>query len=143
LINDSDLKDIEPTGVVHVASADHVQAGLPIPKAARVRIFSPDDWEEFTQEWASSLKSTYAMVRRFAGSGDMGLDIAGFTATTGFAAPWDNFQCKRYDHALRPADIQIETTLGLANIASRESTSLLPAKMWAPPPQNFCSNQPS
>jgi len=108
LINDSDLKDIEPTGVVHVASADHVQAGLPIPKAARVRIFSPDDWEEFTQEWASSLKSTYAMVRRFAGSGDMGLDIAGFTATTGFAAPWDNFQCKRYDHALRPADIQIE-----------------------------------
>ncbi len=48
------------------------------------------------------------MVRRFAGSGDMGLDVACFTTADGFADPWDNFQCKRYGHPLRPADIQIE-----------------------------------
>jgi hypothetical protein len=108
LIQNCDLKEIEPKGIVHVASADHVQAGLPIPKAARVQIFSPDDWEGFIEEWASSLALSYAKVRRFAGSGDMGLDVACFTDMSGFAAPWDNFQCKRYDHPLMPADIHIE-----------------------------------
>lgn len=103
----SDFKAIVPKEIVHAASADHVQAGLPIPKAARVQIFSPDDWEGFTEEWASSLTG-YAIVRRFAGSGDMGLDVAGFTDAAGFSAPWDNYQCKRYDHPLRPADIHVE-----------------------------------
>lgn len=93
---------------MHAASADHVHAGLPIPKVSRVQIFSPDDWEKFIEEWASSLKSRYAMVRRFAGAGDMGIDIAGFTEGVGFSAPWDNYQCKRYDHALRPSDIHVE-----------------------------------
>jgi hypothetical protein len=108
LVQNCDLKEIKPKGIIHVASADHVQAGLPIPKTARVQIFSPDDWEGFIEEWASSLTSSYAMVRRFAGSGDMGLDVACFTDATGFAAPWDSFQCKRYDHPLRPADIHVE-----------------------------------
>jgi len=107
LVEHSDFKAIVPKGIVHAASADHVQAGLPIPKAARVQIFSPDDWEGFTEEWASSLTG-YAIVRRFAGSGDMGLDVAGFTDAAGFSAPWDNYQCKRYDHPLRPADIHVE-----------------------------------
>lgn len=107
MVQNSDFKAIVPKEIVHAASADHVQAGLPIPKAARVQIFSPDDWEGFTEEWASSLMG-YAIVRRFAGSGDMGLDVAGFTEATGFSAPWDNYQCKRYDHPLRPADIHVE-----------------------------------
>lgn len=107
MVKSSDFKAIMPKGMVHSASADHVQAGLPIPKVARVQIFSPDDWEGFTEEWASSLTG-YAIVRRFAGSGDMGLDVAGFTDAAGFSAPWDNYQCKRYDHPLRPADIHVE-----------------------------------
>lgn len=107
MVKNSDFKAIVPKEIAHAASADHVQAGLPIPKAARVQIFSPDDWEGFTEEWASSLMG-YAIVRRFAGSGDMGLDVAGFTDAAGFSAPWDNYQCKRYDHPLRPADIHVE-----------------------------------
>lgn len=83
--------------------------GLPIPKVARVKIFSPDEFEAFIEEWANSLTpDPYAKVRRFAGSGDMGIDIAGFTADAGFEDPWDNYQCKRYDHPLRPADIYKE-----------------------------------
>jgi len=107
LVEYSDFKAVVPKGIVHAGFADHVQAGLPIPKAARVQIFSPDDWEGFIEEWAGSLTG-YAIVRRFAGSGDMGLDVAGFTDAAGFAAPWDNYQCKRYDHPLRPADIHVE-----------------------------------
>lgn len=107
MIEQSEFKAIIPKGVVHAWSADHVQAGLPIPKTTRVQFFSPDDWEGFIEEWAASLKN-YAIVRRFAGSGDMGLDITGFTDCVGFEAPWDNYQCKRYDHPLRPADIHVE-----------------------------------
>lgn len=106
-MRDSDFKDVTAKEPVYAASAEHVHAGLPIPKAARVQIFSPNDWEGFTEEWASSLKG-YTLVRRFAGSGDMGLDVVGFTHADGFRAPWDNYQCKRYDHPLRPADIHVE-----------------------------------
>lgn len=103
-----DLTPIDPEKVVHSPSAGHVLAGLPIPKVSRVQIFSPDEWEKFIEEWATSLKPDYPMVRRFAGAGDMGIDVACFSQAVGFAAPWDNFQCKRYDNPLRPSDIHVE-----------------------------------
>lgn len=109
LINEADFKPIVPKGVVCTTTAQHVLSGLPIPKVTRVRTFSPDDFEGFVEEWASSLdRGDYAKVRRFAGSGDMGIDIAAFTTGEGFAAAWDNYQCKRYDHPLRPSDIYKE-----------------------------------
>lgn len=108
MIQLSDLKVVDPKGAARTPSPSHVHAGLPIPKISRVQIFSSDDWEEFVEEWASSLKADYALVRRFAGSGDMGIDVACFTQGVGFSAPWDNYQCKRYGHALRPSDIHVE-----------------------------------
>ncbi|WP_246782798.1 ABC-three component system protein [Wohlfahrtiimonas chitiniclastica] len=89
-------------------SSLHVQSGVPIPKPTRVKFFSPEEWEVFTEEWASSLKNTYAHIRRFGGSGDMGIDIAGFCSDQRFEGVWDNFQCKKYDHPLRPSDIWVE-----------------------------------
>lgn len=71
-------------------------------------ISPPDEWERFIEEWATSLKSDYTMVRRFAGAGDMGINVACFTEGGGFSAPGDNFQCKRYDHPLRPSDIHVD-----------------------------------
>ncbi|RZT99039.1 hypothetical protein EV681_0821 [Advenella incenata] len=108
MILDSDLKQIQPKTPVTISSPLHVQNGLPIPKAMRVRLFSPDEWEEFTEEWASSLKGEYSRVRRFGGSGDLGVDIAGFCSERGFDEKWDNYQCKRYDHPLRAGDIWVE-----------------------------------
>jgi hypothetical protein len=109
VIKEADFKAIVPAGITSMATAAHVHAGLPIPKVTRVKSFSPDDFEGFVEEWASSLeKDTYVKVRRFGGSGDMGIDIAGFTSDKGFAAPWDNYQCKRYDHPLRPSDVYKE-----------------------------------
>lgn len=108
MINDADLKPIAPTGAASTASASHVSSGLPIPAALRVQVFSPDDWEMFTEEYASSLEAAYAKVRRFGGAGDMGIDVACFHSDQGFAGGWDNYQCKRYDHALRPSDIWVE-----------------------------------
>lgn len=108
LISDADLKVIDPKASVSAPSPAHIHSGLPIPKVMRVRLFSPDAWEEFVEEWASSLKGEYAKVRRFGGAGDLGVDIAGFCSDQGFEGAWDNYQCKRYDHPLRPSDIWVE-----------------------------------
>jgi len=108
VIAESDLEEIQPKTPNCTSSQAQVQSGVPIPKAGRIKLFSPDDWEEFIEEWASSLATVYIKVRRFGGAGDLGVDIAGFCSDQGFLGDWDNFQCKRYDHPLRPADIWVE-----------------------------------
>lgn len=108
MISDNDLKEIQPNPPTVSASSQHIQSGIPIPKAARVRMFSPDEWEEFIEEWATSLHTAYKKIRRFGGSGDLGVDVAGFASDDGFQGEWDNYQCKRYDHGLTPGDIWVE-----------------------------------
>ena len=108
LIADSDLKVIRPNIPTCSPSAEHVQNGLPIPKPARVQTFSPDEWEGFIEEWTTSIEDSYSKVRRLTGSGDLGVDIAGFCTDNGFNGTWDSYQCKRYDHPLRPSDVWIE-----------------------------------
>lgn len=108
VISETDLKEIKPKAMTALTSPEHVRSGVPIPKAMRVRTFSPGDWEEFLEEWATSLDSRYLKVRRFGGAGDMGVDIAGFCTDQGFQGTWDNFQCKRYGHPLRPGDVWVE-----------------------------------
>jgi len=108
VIADADLKEIKPEPPAAQASSAHVHSGVPLPKAARVRTFAPADWEEFIEEWATSLGMFYSKVRRFGGSGDLGVDIAGFVSSAGFMGVWDNYQCKHYGHPLRPSDIWVE-----------------------------------
>lgn len=108
VISDIDLQEIAPRERTSFASATHVISGISIPKPLRVRSFSPEEWEEFVEEWGSSLEAEYSKVRRFGGSGDLGVDIAGFCTPEGFKGTWDNYQCKRYGHPLRPSDIWVE-----------------------------------
>ena len=108
MITELDLKEIKPKLLDGTFSPLHIQNGVPIPKPTRVKFFSPEEWEVFTEECASSLEHTYTHIRRVGGSGDMGVDIAGFCSDQRFEGVWDNFQCKRYDHALRPSDIWVE-----------------------------------
>ncbi len=108
MVSDDDLVEIKPKPPAASPSSEQMQSGLPIPKAARVRLFSPEEWEEFIEEWATSLSDFYSKVRRFGGSGDLGVDVAGFTSDQGIHGTWDNYQCKRYSHPLRPSDIWIE-----------------------------------
>jgi hypothetical protein len=89
-------------------TGDHVSAGIPIPKTRRIELFSPEEWEEFTEEWAFSLEPQYFKVVRFAGPGDKGLDVVGSISDHTFAGGWDNYQCKHYGQVLRPNDICVE-----------------------------------
>lgn len=108
MIDPADLKPISASGAAPTATAANVMTGIPIPKISRVHLFSPDDWEAFTEEYAHSLETEYAKVRRFGGSGDMGIDVACFLTEKGFEDGWDNYQCKRYSSALTPANAWIE-----------------------------------
>jgi len=108
MIDTNDFKDISPPSLTEIYSAEHVVSGIPIPKTKRIEIFSPAEWEEFTEEWASSLISDYSKIARFAGSGDKGLDVVGFITNTTFDGGWDNFQCKHYDNPLQPNNIWVE-----------------------------------
>jgi hypothetical protein len=109
-------------------SAEHVSSGIPIPKSLRVSIFSPEDWESFTEEWASSLEGSYKRVARFGGSGDQGIDVLGFASDKGWDGERDNYQCKRYDHSLRPSDIWVE--IGKVIYYSFKKEYTLPRKYY-------------
>jgi hypothetical protein len=78
------------------------------PVAKLIEILEPAQWEDFTEEWAHSLKPAYTLVTRWSGAGDMGLDILGFFSDKGFEGPWDNYQCKRYALQLAPHHIWVE-----------------------------------
>jgi hypothetical protein len=51
-----------------------VASGPAIPPIERVALFSEEQWEHFTDEWAASL-TDYAKVERASGAGDKGCDI--------------------------------------------------------------------
>ncbi len=88
-------------------SADIIAAGLPVAPIDRLRIMSPGAWTDFILEWADSLRTKYELVERCDGAGDKGRDVIAFQKSA-VTDPWDNYQCKYYDHQLAPGDIWLE-----------------------------------
>lgn len=86
-----------------------VYAGKNIPAIQRIKIFSPDEWEEFVEEWLTTKKSSYETIERLGGSGDKGRDVVGYKCKPdNNRYKWDNYQCKHYDHPLMPSDVWSE-----------------------------------
>ena len=52
-----------------VAKPTQVGSGMNFPVAKLIELLEPAQWEEFTEEWATSLKS-YRDVERWSGPGD-------------------------------------------------------------------------
>lgn len=105
--DEQDFVEIELKSTETVPTAAQMSAGIPVPPVSLLQVMSPDDWEVFTQEWLTfhKNKGKYLSIRRYSGSGDLGLDVVAFTSAEGFKEPWDSYQCKHYDHALQPGDI--------------------------------------
>jgi hypothetical protein len=85
-----------------------IGSGSNFPAVKLVQIFSPDDWEGFTEEYVASVTPPYKQTLRFTGPGDMGRDVVGFKSDQNFDGPWDNYQCKRYGETLAPSHVWIE-----------------------------------
>lgn len=101
------INELEPKATSMLPTATQVSTGIPIPPVRLLQVMSPDEWEEFTEEWLSfhKTKGTYRSIKRFSGPGDLGLDVIAFTTKEGFIKPWDSYQCKHYDHSLTPSDV--------------------------------------
>lgn len=102
-----DFEEVDPTSIAAVPNAAQVAGGIPVPPLRLLQVMSADDWESFTEEWLSYHKQqgTYAVIRRYTGPGDLGLDIVAFTKPEGFSASWDSYQCKHYKNPLKISDI--------------------------------------
>jgi hypothetical protein len=90
-----------PTGCS--ATAATITAGQPILPQHQVMLYSSAQWEDLINEWAHGQKTRYKQVVRFAGPGDQGVDVGGFTGDNGLMGVWDAFQCKHLDDALTPS----------------------------------------
>lgn len=74
-------------------------APMPSPKQI-VSFYDPDQFEEFVKEWVPALDPSYVLVERHGGSGDHGIDVAGYLSRQRLEGEWHNYQCKRYAAAL-------------------------------------------
>ncbi|MFB7251237.1 ABC-three component system protein [Microbacterium sp. NPDC056234] len=100
VIDARDLDVAEPSSVLTAARAEY---GPRLAPRKIIQTYDPDEWEIFIEEWATGLVPTYARVQRFGGSGDRGVDVAGFKTDRGFEGDWDCFQGKHYDKSLTPS----------------------------------------
>ncbi|MEM6474603.1 MAG: ABC-three component system protein [Pseudomonadota bacterium] len=91
-----------PRSPLQTAAA--VQAGPPISPQGRIYLYDPDEWEEFTREWAAWREKRYTKIEKYGGSGDKGIDVAGFTDADELLGVWDCYQCKHYSHPLNRSD---------------------------------------
>lgn len=98
------VSDLRPPTPSTVLTASHAEHGPRIAPRKVIQTYDPDEWEIFIEEWATGLSPKYVGVRRFGGSGDRGVDVAGFKTDRGFEDEWDCFQGKHYDKSLTPSN---------------------------------------
>ncbi|MCX4753470.1 ABC-three component system protein [Kitasatospora purpeofusca] len=68
---------------------------MPSPEQI-VFTYDPDQFEVFVKEWVPALNEEYVRVSRHGGTGDHGIDVAGYLTPQGLEGDWHNYQCKRY-----------------------------------------------
>lgn len=73
-----------------------------------VGAYTAEQWEDFTQEWASSLQAKFKKVERISGAGDKGRDLICLECEPIAPSRWANYQCKHYDRPLLPSEIWVE-----------------------------------
>jgi hypothetical protein len=75
------FRDIpKPPEPQRMVCGGQVQLGVRFLPQQQILLYSSEQWEEFVAEWAYfCLKEQYKEVKRFAGAGDKGIDITGFT----------------------------------------------------------------
>ena len=98
-----DVRDLQLPHQIGALSAQRAEHGPRLAPRKVIQTYDPDEWEIFIEEWAVGLVPKYARVQRFGGSGDRGVDVAGFNTPRGFEGEWDCFQGKHYDKSLIPS----------------------------------------
>lgn len=92
--------------------------GPPISPQGRIQLYTPDEWEVFIEEWATTFDPPYVQIKRLGGPGDKGADVAGFKSDRGLQGQWDCFQGKHYASPLNFSSAKVEMLKVLRNVAS-------------------------
>lgn len=96
----------KPKGVNRLSNSE-VLNGKSITAIERIKLMSPDEYEDFILEWVDGfMQDKYDEVIQLGGSGDKGRDIIGYIDKE--KTRCDYYQCKHYDKQLTPTDIYIE-----------------------------------
>lgn len=105
--------------------------GTPIPAIDKLKIVSPNEYEDIIREWiAGYCQKKYVGVRKVGGANDKGRDVVAFINE---ANDYDNYQCKHYDHPLAPSDVWKE--LGKLCYYTFDGSYKLPQKYFFVAPQ--------
>ena len=98
-----EMRDLQLPHSSGVLSVERVLHGPRLAPRKVIQTYDADEWEIFIEEWASGMSPRYVRVQRFGGSGDRGVDVAGFKTDRGFEDEWHCFQGKHYDKSLTPS----------------------------------------
>ncbi|TCW55294.1 hypothetical protein EC917_106149 [Bacillus thuringiensis] len=88
-----------------------ILAGRPVTPMDKLKLLSPDEFEEMVLEWLDAyMNEKYESVRRCGGAGDMGRDVIAFVKYSKDREKliWDNYQCKHYGSPLSPSNVWVE-----------------------------------
>lgn len=109
-----------------------VGAGLPVNEVDRLALFSADEFERFTVEWANgylSKKKDVHEVQWRGGSGDKGRDVVVWLDPPNKnPRKWELYQCKRYDANLGLSKAGVEIAKLLYYTFNGEYTT--PESYW-------------
>lgn len=92
----------------HYLSAQETLIGPQIEPIKHISLFSPQQWEEFIEEWLDIKKKDYVRIERNGGAGDRGRDVVAYIDDSKPDYKWDCYQCKHYDKPLVPSNIWVE-----------------------------------
>jgi hypothetical protein len=96
----------KPKGVNRISNRD-ILNGKTIPAIDRVKLMSPQEYEDFILEWVDGyLGFQFDDVVQLGGAGDKGRDIIGYVDKAKTIC--DYYQCKHYENQLTPTDIYVE-----------------------------------
>ncbi len=91
------------------STSQRINYGSRILPIKKISLFSPDEWEEFIEEWLDIKESDYIEIDRFGGAGDMGRDVVAYkTDKSKDNYKWDCYQCKHYKSPLMPSQVYAE-----------------------------------
>jgi hypothetical protein len=105
MYEDSDTVEVEAPVAPARLTNQQILLGKRVEPLDVITTYSDSEWEMFVREWVESLRAAYKKVRRASGSGDKGRDVIGYVDQVSKTSPYDNYQCKHYDHALYPSDL--------------------------------------
>ncbi|MGN6637416.1 MAG: ABC-three component system protein [Mucilaginibacter sp.] len=96
----------KPSSIGKLTNQD-IFFGPPVPAIDRLKIFSPEQFEDMIREWVTGYLikgGDYKVCKKCSGAGDMGRDVIAQVDDI----IWDNYQCKHYGSPLAPSEINSE-----------------------------------